>query len=202
MRSVLVSAFLLSVFCAVSPATTLRVSATGQFSSDVVNTPYAGPNETFSLSFYLPPNPPVTNTDTLGFDSYFLGFSYQLNGAQVPVGPVFVRFATSTNSGLFSVFLGPEGGYDSNGNPVPQFSFEGSQVFSGTTSNPTILSGTYSTAYWSYSDSLNFDSHTSPGDVVTIAVAVPEPGSSGLLSAAGLSIGLAVALRRRFRSVV
>ncbi len=191
----------LSTACGFAAASTLNVSLTGQFSSSVTTTPLSAPGGAWDISFNVPSNPSAANTDLLGFDTSFSGFSYQLNGSNIATAPQSIRFSTTSNLGLFTLFFGPESGQDSNGNPIPEFSFQGKQAFSGTTNSPTIVPGTYTVASWIYSDASNYDSHNASGSFVTIAAtAVPEPSGLAIFAIAGLGL-LAISRPRRSASL-
>jgi len=122
----------------------------------------------------------------------------------VAVTPEEIRFATNSNLGLFTVYFGPETGF-MNGMPIPIFSFEGDQAFSGTTTSPMILTGSYPVSDVTYSDALNYDDEGSSGSPVTISASsqppvpgpVPEP-SSGSLPLTGLAVLYAGARTRKF----
>jgi hypothetical protein len=166
------------------------VSASGEFTSAVSADQLAAPSETWALSFEVDSNPTAAHPDEFGFDAPFSDFSYTLNGSAVAVTPESIRFYTSSDGGLFTVFFGPESGFF-NGMPIPEFGFSGGQVFSGTTSSPTIIPGSYPISDVTYSDSLNYDDEGASGTVtITGASAtVPEPSSFWLyLTAVALSL--------------
>ncbi len=194
-RILLVLAASVFTLSGLARASTLAVSVSGQFSSPQGNqaSQLWAPNAKWSLSFATNSNPSVSNTDLLGFDAPFSQFSYQLNGSNVAAAPTSIRFATAGNLGLFTLFFGPESGY-SNGNPIPEFSFEGPQAFSGLTTLPTLLAGSFNVSRWTYSDAVNYDDNTSPASVVTLAP-VPEPATLWLLGMSGVALGF-VRVRR------
>ncbi len=164
-------------------ASTLVISVGEQFSSSVTPTPLASPSGSWTMSFDVNSTPAATNTDPFGFDAPFANFSYHLNGVPVAMSPESIRFATDANLGLFTVYFGPESGYDSNGNAIPEFSFLGSQVFSGSTTTPAIVPGNYAVDSWTYSDNLNYDNHPSAlGTVSIILATIPEPSTGGLFT--------------------
>ena len=183
---------LISATCVLAAAGTLNVSVSGQFSSAITATQLADPGGDWALNFTMPSVPAVSNADSFGFDGAFSSFSYKLNAAVVEASPESIRFSTAEGFGLFTLFFGPESGYDSSGNAIPELSFEGAQVFSGWTSMPAILPGSYSVTSWNYSDSLNYDQHNYPGDAVTItAASIPESSTVDLLlfaTAAGIGL--------------
>ena len=122
-----IAAFAYLTLCGAVSAETLSIATSGQFSSDVTPTQLAAPGGTFLLSFDLSGTPSVANPDLTGFDAPFTSFSYELNGAKVSAVPQSVRFSTTDDLGLFTVYFGPQSGFDDNGNPIPEFSFEGTQ---------------------------------------------------------------------------
>ncbi len=171
-RFVLWSA-LLVVLGGVANASTLLFSAAGQFSSTVTPTLLTGPSALWSLSFAIDSNPVAGNADQLGFDAPFTSFTYSLNHSAVAATPASIRFSTASDLGMFTVFFGPESGF-MNGVPVPEFSFQGVQLFSGSTSNPTLLTGTYPVNEFIYSDAINYDDHL-PANFSLSVTNVPEP---------------------------
>jgi hypothetical protein len=137
-------------------ASTLTMSVSGQFGPGVSADQLAAPNALWALSFTVDSNPAAANSDALGFDAPFSAFTYMLSGSAVAVSPGEIRFFTSANGGLFTIFFGPETGF-LNGMPIPEFSFSGGQVFSGTTASPTVIPGSYPVSDVIYSDAINFD---------------------------------------------
>jgi hypothetical protein len=201
-RGRLFSAFLLlvrTVLCVNAPsahAETLTVSVSGQFGSEVTTDQLAAPDASWALSFEVDSSPAASNSDALGFDAPFSDFSYMLNGSAVAVSPGEIRFFTSADGGLFTVFFGPETGFN-NGMPIPEFSLSGGQAFSGTTAGPTITAGSYPVADVIYSDALNFDDEGASGTVTIKGTSstVPEPSSLWLFLAAA-----ALTFLSRFRA--
>ena len=192
-------------------ADTLTVSADGQFSSSVIADQLAAPRGSWSLSFSVDSNPAVSNADALGFDAAFNNFSYTLDGATVAVTPGEIRFATGGNLGLFTVYFGPETGF-LNGSPIPIFSIEGDQAFSGLTTSPLILAGDYPISDVTYSDALNYDDEgavgtatitggtTPPPPPPPVVAPVPEPSSWTLLSTGILTLIVGTSVRSKFSS--
>jgi hypothetical protein len=178
-------------------AETLLVSTSGVFGSSVTTGQLTGPNQSWAMAFDVDGNPAATNTDSFGFDAPFSNFSYLLNGSPVAASPESIRFYTDPDGGLFTIFFGPEAGF-SNGLPIPEFSFSGNSVFSETTTNPSILPGSYPISDALYSDAINFDDEGASGTVsiTTSASTVPEPCSFLLLLTAGL-LCLIVQLRQK-----
>jgi RHS repeat-associated protein len=163
-------------------ASMITVSVSGQFGSGVTADQLAAPGELWAISFDVASNPVAANTDAFSFDAPFSDFSYLLNGSAVAVSPQSIRFYESGDGGLFTLFFGPETGFI-NGMPIPEFSFSGNQVFSGTPGSPTILLGSYPVGDVTYSDAINFDDEGASG-TVTIAApqsTVPEPSTFWLI---------------------
>lgn len=170
----------LLAFSGVAHASDLVVAVSGQFSNpagDQASTLWA-PNATWSLSFDVNSSPAVTNTTTLGFDVPVSQFTYKLNGATVSDAPTNITFSTAGNGGLFTLYFGSESGYV-NGMPIPEFSFEGAQVFGGSTASPTFSAGTFATTSLLYTDAVNLDMGASTSAVTLTPT--PEPSSALLL---------------------
>jgi hypothetical protein len=182
---------LLAIVLASSPGitrgSTLDVSVSGQFGAGVTDDSMAAPGESWSITFDVDSNPVAGNPDALGFDATFSNFTYMLNGSAVAVSPAEIRFYTTTGGGLFTLFFGPETGFN-NGIPLPEFTFSGGQVFSGTPANPTILAGGYPISDVLYSDSINYDDEGASGSVAILSVPTmtssPEPSTLWLFVAA------------------
>ena len=153
----------------------LSFSASGQFGSAVTASQLAGPSALWSLSFTIDSDPVAGNPDQLGFDAPFNNFAYRLNNSAIAVLPQSIRFSTASNLGLFTIFFGPQSGFN-GGVPIPEFSFQGAQLFSGSTTSPTLVAGTYPVSEFVYSDAANYDDHRPANFTLTVAnVNVPEP---------------------------
>ena len=194
------------IVCGIARADTLNVSVSGTFGAGVTTDAIAAPAESWALGFDVDMHPAPANPDVLGFDAPFSNFTYTLNGAAVAVTPEEVRFETTGDLGLFTVYFGPESGFV-NGSPIPIFSFEGAQAFSDVTTAPTILAGIYPVTDVLYTDASNFDDEGA-GGVVTISTStvtgVPEPSTVGLLGSAMIAVfarfgfrGINSAMRRQ-----
>lgn len=179
--------FLALAVCSGVSAVPLYVSASGQFSSTDVAGQLVAPNGLFRLMFAVDSSQtPLSGTvTTTGFDVPVAAFSYSLNGSSINAAPSEIRFNTLANGGLFDVTFG-------SGLSAAQFSFQGAQIFSGTTAAPTFAIGSYALTSWTYSDAANFDTRTPTGAASSVS-AVPEP-SSIFLTLGGLGTFL-VALK-------
>jgi hypothetical protein len=188
------------LFCfltALAQADTITASAAGQFGAGVTADQLTASGGLWAFSFDLDSNPTAANTDAFSFDAPFSGFSYLLNGSAIAVSPDSIRFFTSDDGGLFTLFFGPETGF-LNGIPIPEFSFSGAQVFSGTPASPTISPGSYSISDALYSDAINFDDEGASGTVflTTTPAPVPEPSALWLCATGGAWV---MVLRRKSR---
>jgi len=181
-RSIAFSLISFFSMCGLANANTIFVSVSGQFGSAVTSDSYASAGTMWQLGFNVDDHPVAANTDTLGFDVPFSNLGYNLGGTAVPLPVSAIRFSSLANLGLFSVFFGPESGFFSDGTAVPEFSFEGPQVFMGTTTTPVLNLGQFPVNSWTFSDALNFDNHLNASSTVAIAP-TPEPSTLCLLIA-------------------
>ena len=122
-------------------ASTLLVTESGRFSSTTPSTTYSSPSGTFSISFNVNSTPGVSGVTADQFNVSYTNFSFLLNGVadSTPVGSI--TFFDTAQSGLFSVCFTsacPAGADTSSG-----FEFFSTQAFSGNTSSPTLLPGSY-----------------------------------------------------------
>jgi YVTN family beta-propeller protein len=180
--------------CGTASASTLFVSATGQFSgSDVGDSPLVTPNGVFSLSFAVDSNPAplVGSVSSLGFDVPVEDFSYSLNNATINVTPSEITFYTLADGGLFTVAIG-------SGLSGLAFLFEGSQVFTGTTASPVFAPGAFAITQWTFSDPGNFDSQT---PLAAFASVTPTPEPSSVFFLTGGLVVLIRELRKRRQSM-
>jgi hypothetical protein len=177
--SIQLAGLLLFAVAGTASASMLTVSITGQFGPGVTDDQLASPDGTWALSLDVDSNPAVTNFDVFSFDAPFSDFIYLLNDSSVAVSPQSIRFFESSDGGMFTLFFGPETGFV-NGMPIPEFSFSGDQVFSGTPGSPTILPGSYPVSNVTYSDAINFDDEGASGAAAISPPApstVPEPST-------------------------
>jgi hypothetical protein len=158
--------------CGIASADTLDVSVSGQFSASDTAGQLVSPDGIFNLSFVVDSTPtPEAGTVTVNsFDVPITDFSYTLDGTPVSATPSELTFETLANGGLFNVTFG-------SGLSAEEFSFQGDQAFSGTTSAPTFSAGSFSVSSWTYSDPNNYDFETPVALNAQIAP-VPEPSSA------------------------
>jgi hypothetical protein len=165
-------------------AGTISYSDSGTFSASTPSSAFSGPDETWSFAFQADSNPAVSDVGMGGLDFAFSNFSYSLDGSPVAITPTFVRFFSGTNDGGFAIcFDGTTNATCSEG-----LATDGPQMYTGTTSAPTLVPGTF------VQDGLDaiVDSVTFSEPNTTLQATTPEP-STLLTLAAGL---LALAGRR------
>jgi hypothetical protein len=172
-------------------ASTVGISASGQFASSDTANQFVSPNGQFSLAFTFDSAFTPAAVTSLGFDVPVVSATYTLNGTANTITPSEVRFNTAANGGLFDITFG-------SGLTAAEFVFQGAQAFTGTTSTPVFATGSFSLSGWTFSDPQNFDSQSPSAQAATI-VLTPEPVSAGSLLA-GLAIvtaGLRKSRRQR-----
>jgi hypothetical protein len=206
-KAILFSILVLGLALAAVPAfadTTLLVSESGVFSSNVPTTLASAPNATWSYSFLVDSTPTVLSPLT---GQYFVtivsDFQFTLNGASVgtavpgtPPGAVF--WWSASDGGLLTIAFDAEVGESAI------FNQSGAQVYSGPESAPTILPGVYpltDTPFSSEFDILDQSTYTylysEPMSGDLYIQATPEP-SSVLLALTGFA-AFALALNERCR---
>lgn len=118
-------------------ATPLLLTTGGTFASYTPTDAYAAPNEPWTLSFEIDSNPVVSNVTGNGFDVAFSDFTYMLNGSPLALPVGMIQFWSS---------VGDPGGFDVcfyNMACTLGLEFEGPQLYTGSTSAPTIQAGVY-----------------------------------------------------------
>jgi hypothetical protein len=150
----------------------------GTFNSSTAASAYSGPDETWSLSFVVDTNPAVSEVNPDGyFDADFSDFSYTLNGAPVAIQPVDIRFFSAVQYGGLDICFTVACQYFNS--PTDGIEIETSQLYTGSESAPTMLSGIFS---WS-DMSVFIDSAYYPqvppgtGSLLATEVATPEPST-------------------------
>jgi hypothetical protein len=124
---------LLATFALLSASAFANVTVTvsGAYNASSTTNAFTAPNATWTLSFQVANQPAVFTTTSTEFRTLYSNATFTLNGAPVPVTGTTVIF---TGTG-FNIFL------DAN----VQFIVTAGQMFSGTTSNPTMLPAIYTT---------------------------------------------------------
>src|SRR5262249_21159713 len=131
------------LFAASAAAGTILISSGGTFNNpSTPSSAFSGPNEPWNFSFLVDSNPVVSNVTLggfAGFDAAFSNFSYLLNGSPVAITPTFIHFTSAANQGMFEICFIPACNPTTGGG----FSFVGPQMYSGSESAPTILTGNF-----------------------------------------------------------
>jgi hypothetical protein len=171
-------------------ANTISYTDSGTFSALTPSSAFTGPSEAWAFSFRADTNPAVLEFGNGGFDFAFSSFSYSLNSLPVAITPTFIRFFSATNGGGFEMcFNGTTVASCTDGLGTPTFGWP--QMYSGTTSAPTLLTGAFTTDFAAIVNSTLYNQATT----TILAVAVPVPEPSTLLTLAGL---LALGARRLY----
>jgi hypothetical protein len=181
----ILSVIALASLASISWAQSLNVSGSGTFGPTGPTTFESAPGDTWNFSFDVNASPAVTNAyPGCCFDTTFSDFSYYLNGTKVTTSPTELTWFSTFDSGLFDLSFADGG--------VGPF---GSQAYSGSESNPTILTGAYPVSDGFFYDNLHHGTLSG-----TINISVPE-GSAPLLYLllAGASCCGAILLRSRNR---
>lgn len=164
----------------------IAYSDSGTFSSSTPSDAFgfSGPGKTWAFSFLAASNPTVLESDVSGFNFAFSSFSYSLNGSPVAITPTFIRFFPATNAGGWEVcFSGTN-----NSTCTEGFANEGPQMYTGTTSAPTLLPGAFtSTGAHASVGSTDFP-FDEPNNTM-LAVATPEPSTLLMLAVGLLALG-------------
>ena len=172
-------------------ASTLSVSTSGTFDTADTTTSLSAPGGAWAFSFDVNSQPATSNTLASSFDVAFSNFTYLLNGKPVSEMPSSIRLYDGPSEGLFTIFFGPENGILNNGQYAPEFSLYGPQLYTGTVTSPTLLTGSFHVAESVFSDTANYDDQVDPGTFAIVsAAATPEPATFGLLSIALMFAGV------------
>ena len=156
---------------------TLSVSVSGTYSSGAFTGTYSAPNLPWSLSFNVDNLPATFTTTGTEFRTNYTNAIFKLNGTTIPVTGNTVIFSSLYS---FNVFL------DAN----TQFiTTAGPQLFSGNTTNPTMVIGSYvmpqiQAAYNKVGGGFNFAPSNTNNNLVIAAAGIPPtpaPSSVGLM---------------------
>jgi len=179
---------LLAVFAfgtAPAQADTVTYTDSGTFTASTPSDAFgfSGPGIMWAFSFQADTNPALSDVGMGGFSFAFSDFSYSLGGSAVAITPTFIRFFSGTNDGGFAIcFDGATFGTCSEG-----LATVGPQMYSGTTSAPTLLAGTF--VQDGFGVIAGSTSSNEPN--TTLVGSIPEPSTfltlaAGLLTLSGL----------------
>ena len=172
-------------------AGTISYTDSGMFSASTASSAFSGPSEAWSLSFQADTNPTALAFGNGGVSFAFSDFNYTLAGSPVAISPSFVRFFSAPNGGGFEIcFNGATPATCTDGVGSPSF---GPQMYSGTTSAPTLLAGAFTETFAAIVSSTVYNQ---PNTTVQ-ATAVPEPSTLLTLAAGLLSLGVRRLYSRR-----
>lgn len=185
-------------------ASTITISDSDTFSSTTGSSAFSGPDETYSFSFVVNTTPGVSNVDPGNyFDVDFSDFTYTLDGSPVTITPVDIRFFNASQLGGFEICFTTACSFFDN--PIDGFVFIGQlgrQMYSGSESAPTMLTGTFAPNFaYLYVDSAEFfeyfqNAHQTAHSILAATNPVPEPSTILTLGVGFLGIA-ATRLRRR-----
>ena len=183
-RLMLIPTILGSFVCA--HAGTIFYSDSGTFSASTASSVFSGPSETWAFSFQADTNPaPLSDVGGGGFSLTFSNFSYFLGGSPDAITPTFIRFFSGTNGGGFAICFNGT----TNATCTEQLGTFGPAMYSGTTSSPTLIPGSFTSGAFGVIVGSNI--YNQPNTTVQAAI-VPEPAT--WLS---LAVGLVVLGGRR-----
>jgi hypothetical protein len=140
-------------------------------------------------------NPVVSNVNLGGtFDAAFSNFSYFLNGSPVAITPVDIRFFSSSSpgKGMIDICFSATTCTPTAGGG---FSFVGPQMYLGSESAPTILTGDFTSTTFDMFYGTNL--FTQANVTVQAVASTPEPMTLPLVGAGLLGLGFL----RRYRKI-
>ena len=174
-------------------ADSVNYFTTNTYGSGTPTTLLTAPGSTFSFSFSVPLPVTLSGSDSESFTT-IVPLVYSFGASTVTVPGTAVIFFTSSLSGGFDIT------FTLNGNSYLWEFFGANQFFTGPTSNPGLLTGSF--FYGGTSFGLNNSSGdlvTGPGTIVaSTPTAVPEPSSLTLLGT-GIVV-ITGAIRRKLLS--
>jgi hypothetical protein len=139
--------FLLCFGMSNARADSTQYIVTGIFGPSTPTTAFSAPNSTFTITFTEPAIVPVTQVGPAAFSTN-ISVHYSTSDG---VKQSFPAYDPSTFQGVGETFLNPSLTVGSNlaityidsSNNIYSWSFDGAQLFSGLTSNPILIPGTF-----------------------------------------------------------
>jgi hypothetical protein len=126
------------------------------------------------------------------FDVAFSDFTYSLDGSPVAITPIDIRFFSASQFGMFEICFTTACSFFDN--PANGFVFIGDQMYTGSESAPSMLTGTFTSEYaYAFADTTQI--FLKPTQTIQ-AVSTPEP-SALQISVAGFLLMAAGRFRRR-----
>ncbi|HLM99838.1 MAG TPA: hypothetical protein VK335_11175 [Bryobacteraceae bacterium] len=159
-------------------ASTISYSDSGTFTSSTPSSAFTAPSETWAFAFQADTSPTLLESDPSGFNLAFSDFTYSLDGSPIAITPTLIRFWSATAGGGWMIC------FDGTSPCTDGFSTGGAgpQMYSGTTSAPTLLPGAFTSDEFAVFESTTL-LYVQPNTTVQ-AAAIPEPSTLVTLAAA------------------
>lgn len=171
-----------------STAATLQFVGGNVFPNTVPTTSFTAPSANWSFSFTVDSQSNSLIGTDAGFDVNFSNFSYSLNGAAIQAAPQ-IRFFCSLYGGMLDINF--VSGPDPDMDPVTGIALTGPSMFSGSTSAPTLLAGSYTASngtFWLGSSAVQPLGGTVVNVIGSALAPVPEPDTVFGFVAAGVCL--------------
>lgn len=163
-----------AIGCLSASASTLSYSASGMFSGSNPTSAFSAPNQKWAFTFQADRSPTVLQYGNGGFSIAFSNFTYSLNGSHVTIAPSFIRFFTTANGGgLMICFNGTSVATCTDA--IGALIGGAPQMFTGTTSAPTLSVGAFPTDMGIAVNSVPYDVGNSTVNAVAGATPTCNP---------------------------